>query len=326
VRKAWKWLLAAVGIPLLCFGLLGIDSYFRAVTAIAAHDARLAKDIAAQRARHGAAVNTGGVFEGGHSATFASWAGLTRAPVDLPGDMGRFLGDIVGVHNFYRETGYAGATEHQEDGALGRIQALLYEGLPAAELRAFSEKFDQIRSTRPSLADYITDEYLLDRAEVLNVLHRKEDRYCMIRRSPGWREFFSWRIMIAKALNELDDLYVQMRPIGSLPYPEAIKAGFPTTLDELEPDFRSRTYLRGSAHRMAQGAAYKACSWDFTRVALALCRFQAEKGRDPQDLKDLVPEYLPRMPVCPYGGAPYEFQKGQLRDVASTATWSLPLK
>jgi hypothetical protein len=321
-----------VGIPLLCFGLLGIDSYHRAVTAIAAHDARLAKDIAAQRARQGAAVNTGGVFEGGHSAKFASWTALgQRPPIDLPADspVRPHLADVAAAQNFYRETGYAAATQYWEGHHLAKIKSVLSSTshhLSAAELRDFLERFDRVASTRPTLADHITGEHLLDRAEVLNVLHRKEDRYCMIRRPPGWREFFSWRIMIAKALNELDDLYREMMPIASLPYSEAMKVAVPVSSNDEEPDLRSRTYLRGSAHRMVQYAAGHACTWDFTRVAIALCRFQAEKGRAPRDLQELVPEYLARMPASPFNDAPYEYQNGELRDGATTATWSLPPK
>jgi hypothetical protein len=46
------------------------------------------------------------------------------------------------------------------------------------------------------------------------------------------------------------------------------------------------------------------------RVATAVAWYQAEKGVFPATLEELVPKYLPRVPVCPLTGMPLGYRPG----------------
>jgi len=322
VKKAWKYTLAAVGIPLLCFGGLALDSYYRALSAIAAHDARLASDILSARMGYPRGKNALS-FEDGHSGPNSARLRAVDAAM-LAGKRRELLRPMEEAQVHFREGGYVAADQryHFEIGALRGLQGMLNtRRLLAEELRELYGSFDRVRSARPTVADIITGEHLLDRIEVLNEFQLKRNPYRMIRRPPGWRELFSWRILISKTLLELDEHYRQILPLASLPYPEAQKAASEWATWREKEEVRGRTVLRIKAERVIHNERLLSAEWELTRLALALSLFQAEKGRDPQHLNELIPDYLPSLPVSPYDGAPYYYRKGVVQDSGLKATW-----
>jgi hypothetical protein len=46
-------------------------------------------------------------------------------------------------------------------------------------------------------------------------------------------------------------------------------------------------------------------------TALALRLYRKENGRYPENLQQLVPKYLPSMPIDPYDGKPLRYRKLQ---------------
>jgi hypothetical protein len=54
---------------------------------------------------------------------------------------------------------------------------------------------------------------------------------------------------------------------------------------------------------------------------MAVSCFRAEVGRDPEKLEELVPDYLPRLPVSPFDGRPYQIEKGTVFDYLRGARW-----
>jgi hypothetical protein len=330
VKKAYKYTLAAVGIPLLCFGGLALDSYYRAVSAIAAHDARLAKDIAAMRTRHSPQPMNVHPFEDGHSRRNSDdvrrFGVLDRRRPSSPDEA---LNLLESAQARLREGGYEAFYERKglEVWMLTHFLDLLRERpLPAGELRDLSRSLDRIHSNRPTVSDIITGEHLLDRAEILNVLHLKRDPSGMIRRPPGWREFFSWRILIAKTLLQLDDHYREILPLASVPRQDREKAVSQWSAWSEDEGVTSRTYLRTDADRMLRHERTAAAEWHFTHLVMALLLFQSERGRDPQELQELVPDYLPCQPVSLFDGAPVVFEKGVLHDVGLDSRWRLAPK
>jgi hypothetical protein len=65
---------------------------------------------------------------------------------------------------------------------------------------------------------------------------------------------------------------------------------------------------------------------DSSRLAVALGLYQIKEGRLPQKLADLVPNYLPNLPVDPYSGQDFHYRisKGEQIDVAGQARDVLP--
>ncbi len=49
------------------------------------------------------------------------------------------------------------------------------------------------------------------------------------------------------------------------------------------------------------------------RLAVGIAWFEAETGNMPARLQDLVPRYVPAIPLCPYTGRPFEGEPGLVR-------------
>ena len=58
------------------------------------------------------------------------------------------------------------------------------------------------------------------------------------------------------------------------------------------------------------------------KLAVACHRFERERGRFPETLAELVPEYLDALPRDPYDGAPFRYstEKGQVWAVGKNLT------
>jgi hypothetical protein len=159
--------------------------------------------------------------------------------------------------------------------AVRGLEYILKAGLPAPELRRLAEQLDRTLEARPSFADAFDAEHLMDRAEVLRVLHLKENASGFVRRKPGWKEFFSWRILLVKCLKELDEEYSS----------------------KLEAESRDRlttSALLGELEVRERDDREVLCWWALARTATAIALFRAERG-EPDRLEDLVPSYLPRV-------------------------------
>jgi hypothetical protein len=71
-------------------------------------------------------------------------------------------------------------------------------------------------------------------------------------------------------------------------------------------------YLRGVAN--AQKSAVKTV--DTASLDKAIQMFNVDQGRNPKDLKELVPKYIPRIPEVPYGmKLVYDADAGSVRIV-----------
>jgi len=353
MKRALKWILLLAGLPALAVGLLAADTYRRAVHAIELQESRLRADIAALRAR----LRSTTLLQGRDlspqvlerlpcpARRFAATAEHT-VPVEQ-GHTGQDeqlrlrLSEIVGLstrtqamqtvegvltsfavsESCFREGGYeARNRRHFYDlRILEALHLLLVQpGVDAAALRQVSSALEQLIERRPLPGDILEGEYLLDRAEVLRVIPTQSDPHCMLLEPPGVRESFSWRILTVKALNQLDDRYRELRKLDAasdVDWENAVKE-FGLRIRH-EPAY-TRSALCSGATSALQAERLALCRWRFAQVATLVALFQAEKGREPRDLSELVPEYLPEPPINPYNGKPFDYQDGALRTVAGT--------
>jgi hypothetical protein len=362
MKKAWKWSLALFGFMLLCVVFLVVDSYYRAVASIAAQDARLKVDIAALQAKHVPSQLLRGLdlspdfltslpcpvslfrpglespleYEKGHSGQRGRnkiWAydlyprsTAFSPPREVPTAQ-QFLIALAVTRDTMRTGGYDCPRRAYEIEALNGLGRILAEhAFEAAELRKIRSDFDLLLSSRPTFEDIMTAEYVLDRAQVLSVIHTRSDPYTMIRESPGWKEFFSWRILIAKALNELDDNYRFLRDAK----PGALLAGTHETQPQIQRRGGSTVFstseLRSEASYSFQIEIQTLSHWKLAQVALAVALFQTEKQREPKDLGELIPEYFTDLPLCPGDGRPFEFHGGILGAEGLNLKWPVKRK
>lgn len=63
------------------------------------------------------------------------------------------------------------------------------------------------------------------------------------------------------------------------------------------------------ADRLAKAAAKGDARLGITRLALAACRYRAERGRLPERLGEVVPELMPVVPTDPFDGKPLKWKR-----------------
>jgi len=338
MRKARKWVLVLIALPVLGVATLWIDSYFRAVAAIRAEDERLAKEIADFRARKkpGLPIDPKllqaklpcptdlflkperAQLEFGHSGNTAFRFHLLvhylrEEPSNRRYYAPAFTGDQViaalsVIHQLAQECGYDSTflCHEIEIRALRSLEETLRSNLPAAQLRRLGEQLDRCLAARPTATEAIVAQHLMDRAEVLRVLHQKADPSHFIAGSPGWRELFSWRVLLVKCLRELEENYR---------HPD---------WEDLNPRTGS-TLVSGlkDARRSDRDAL---TYWIVARTAVAVAVFRAERERPPEQLSDLVPDVLPRAPVHLLTEEPVQLVNGTLRlriDSEQVCTWDV---
>lgn len=179
---------------------------------------------------------------------------------------------------------------------------------PRQELERLAMRLDQVIAARTSFSQTLDAQLLLERAEVLRVLQLRADPGGFIRRPPGWKEFFSWRIHVVKCLKELDDRHRFLRdeegePLRQwywginlkVPELEETRSRFEEAAEAIQTEIRMLAFLR------------------FSRVALGLALFRAEHGAFPKTLAELVPAVLPAIPVHPFDDSPMVYENGVLK-------------
>jgi hypothetical protein len=217
------------------------------------------------------------------------------------------------THALAQECGYHSRCllldyEHE---ALRALRDILAGDLSPAEIRRILDELDRALAARPTFVDTLDAEYLMNRAEVLRVLHLKADPTGFIARKPGWREFFSWRILLVKALTELGREYEVLRPVAEAPDAKLERA---VELLAAEQKVRlTQSALRSDAtvRRMSDDDVRR--HWLLARTATVIALFRAERGRDIKRLEELVPEVLPQIPADPVNGEPVELKDGILK-------------
>lgn len=343
MKKVWKGAALVIGLPVLLVGWLTLDSYTRAVSAIAAHDARLRSEIAAIRSKRTPSTVLEGrdvswkairnlpcartafqnpsvcVLEGGHTAhlnlywtsygdeSFLQEKSLSRKDRPTPHEL---ITALAVTDAAIPEGGFSSLSVREafEYRALERFpDALVQETLTPAELQRIFAEFNLLMARRLTLGQALFGEHLLDQIQTLSVLHTRSDSIGWIRRPPGWKEFFSWRILLAKCLNQLEDEY---QDLSKLP-PES----FPDRDDSQGPSEKAltRSKLEREAFRYVDSEKVMLCYWHMARLAIAIVRYRVEKAKELADLKELVPEYLPELPVNPHDGKSFLYREGHLK-------------
>jgi len=344
MKKAWKIAALLVGVPAILTGWLALDSYSRAVSAIAAHDSRLRSEIAALRARQVPSPLLQGrdlspksladvpcpmtalqklsehALETGHTIHERIYwryvllhdssdnQRFDSLPDRIP--LEPLITALVVTDAAFPEGGFnvhsaRGSLEYQIFTRLAH--SLTNRSLDAALLQRISTELDQLMRRRPPLPEILFGEHLLDQVQTLSVLHTRSDPLGWIRRPPGWKEFFSWRILIAKSLNQLEDEY---QNLCKLP-----PSSFPARGDSHRPAEHALTNskLEREAFILVESEKDDLCYWQLARTATALARFRIANSRDCSDLSELVPEYLSERPVNPVDNKPFQYKDGHLK-------------
>lgn len=327
--KKRKWILAALAVPALAIGVLWVDSYSRAVAAIRAEDDRLVKDIAAFRSRLSPPVASvpfksryeveRGISGRDTWSFIREFTGRSHAGFRAPGapvDDSSFslegaIDALAASDEALRECGFMGV-HHRESfqgGTLDLLRRRMKSGVVRSEeLRGLAAALDRILAARPGFAQVLEAQFLLERAEILRVLHLRADPRCFFRRTPGWRDFYSWRIHVVNSLKELEERHEILRGEEAQPLRNWY-IGINLMVPELE---RTRSEFEEVTDALRKEIAGLA-DWQFTRVVVALARFRAEHGILPAALAELVPGFMTEIPVHPFDHSPMVYENGKLK-------------
>jgi hypothetical protein len=267
-------------------------------------------------------------YDLGHGGQSASWRGrilemiglsMQKPPIPLTVD--DLLTSFAVNESCFHEGGYAARfSRHFYDLRVLELmpRGLTRPGVEPGELRKLAAALEQLMARRPLPGDLLEAEYLLDRAEVLRIIPTQSDPTMMLLEPPGVREFFSWRILTVKALNQLDDRYRELRRLDAASLVDWENAVKEYGLRIRHEPAYTRSALCSEAASILQAERLSLCRWTFAQVATLIALFQSEKAREPSSLGELAPEYLPELPVNPYNGQPFDYRDGTLRTAPGT--------
>ncbi len=193
---------------------------------------------------------------------------------------------------------------------------LLKHGLSPFELETACHLLDRLEASRPSLLDAIQAEHLQRRRNLIECFRGRDS----LPSDPGWRNLGSVRLLICEMMNNLEQDFETLVKIETLPTyeresaveraersidPGRVRFPYFSPLHKRSFDFRLDALIRTHLVLM--------------RTATAIAWYEAEQGRYPNSLSDLVPRYLAQVVACPLSGKPFSYDHGKL--CASGVGW-----
>jgi hypothetical protein len=184
--------------------------------------------------------------------------------------------------------------------------ALAAAGQDKVTLRRRWDALEALYASRLSIREGVASEKIIQKIELMRLWRAKADPTSFMQDPPCWRELYSWRILIAKSLNHIEDFARQTDML--LGYPE------PCERPEWESLYWQDVHFnRDLSHRWKEEILSESTArtrWSVARTASAVALFRLEKGRDPAGVDELVPLYLRDVPRTFPSGDRIEFEDG----------------
>jgi hypothetical protein len=199
---------------------------------------------------------------------------------------------------------------------------LANHSLSAEELSSFAARLDRLDASRPDLMESWPGEDLWIRSALCSTPWEDFERGGWVPSKstpihPTWRCLFSQRITRAQALSIHASVFDHLTKLAGVPswqreseclaWAREAESWRNPLVDRMLPAF-GRTFQR-DALALVQRA--------LLRVSVAIAWFEAEQGRYPKQLEELVPRYLPRVPLCPFTGLPLVTRDGKVWSVGA---------
>lgn len=190
------------------------------------------------------------------------------------------------------------------------------EGFQPEDLAWLAAALDLLAAARPSMTEATLTEEAVVRQGLLDPDGLAGNgAYGRPRLMSLWRYLFSHRIAVAQALNEFEIHFRKAREAAALPV-GVRAAALQRAQEEILSSRNPLVLIQASAlARSYRREAISDMNWVLMRCAVGICWFQAERGRFPTSLGELVPRYLPAVPACPYSGKPLCYSDGKVWSV-----------
>lgn len=196
-----------------------------------------------------------------------------------------------------------------DDQTIGACKFLLSShSLAAAELRKVASFVDRVDANRPTVRERLAAEDASLRMATLESEREGRD-FFVWEQDVSWNYLWSARLARAAALIQLKKAFSDLAQVEVRPVPEWEQAAAGIARD---PSFRLIAVTLEDAVRDYAKEAKRRTSLRLLRTALGIALYQAETGRKPDSLKDLVPKYLPELPRDDTSGDLLNFEAGRV--------------
>jgi hypothetical protein len=189
--------------------------------------------------------------------------------------------------------------------------------LTADESAGLCALLDRLESSRKTLLGRVREQCRYRRIDALGYTRPDENGYTPgTNVDPGPRHLWTRRLLACEALQDTESDFRELSRICGLPWHEQIAA--------VEAFEESISWSRVRIQRWSSHPRIPVDTGEFTtevycrmflrmeRLATALAWFEAEWGRLPESLPELVPRYLSRLEPCPVTGQPVQYENGAL--------------
>ncbi len=190
-------------------------------------------------------------------------------------------------------------------------------GLSAKELETFAARLDALESTRPDVIRGWETEFLIMEDGLLSAPWSSFERgFSNLgvgppKLYPGWRCLFSQKITRAQAITQLSAAELRLQPLVPLSPWERIAAS-QSLFKDLDDSHNPLVRDLISVHRTFERDTTERTRRALLRASVALAWYEVEHARYPEKLEELVPRYLPRVPICSFMGLPLRYQDGKV--------------
>lgn len=191
-------------------------------------------------------------------------------------------------------------------------QILEYHCLRPADLERFSEGLRRLIAARPTIGAAWATEEIFIRQTLVNGGYT--DDPLRVQKLPWaryWKYGFSRRLAQASALELLAPFFRDIGPLQSLPSHERFAAAS-RVMGGLSTKNPVIERMLPPLVRVYQRDSWALLQLTLLEVTTALARYEADQGRPPDRLADLVPRYLPGLPACPLRGTPLGYRPGRV--------------
>lgn len=192
--------------------------------------------------------------------------------------------------------------------------------LSATQLSEFASRLDRLDAHRPDLMETWTGEDLSYRYWLCTAPWGEVARETGVGARKGrfrlpWRCLFSQRITRAQAVRIFSEIFERVHALAAIP-PWLRESGCRGIPKEAYDSDNPLVELLLPAY----GAAFKRDALTrlqrvLMRLSVGVAWFEAEHSRYPQQLEDLLPRYISKIPPCPFTGLPLHTRDGKVWSV-----------
>jgi hypothetical protein len=208
----------------------------------------------------------------------------------------------------------------EEDRALVSWRSILEDhSLGSSEIAGTSAQLDRLLQARPSIHDPVAAYGITWRQFLLDAEREGRSDF-PFGESPSWRYAFSARLGRAVALDQTETVWKRLQELKSVPSHQ-----WKQTLETIYREEGSKAVAKPFEDVRSSYLQEAEClrMWTSLRVAMAIARYEVERGHFPATLSELSPDYLESIPSCPEGGEALLYKPGEIWCIHSGSRWKV---